>query len=456
MKARRWTRAIAGLCVLGTVCVGMVASGVAGAASDPSAQFNNLKPIKAPNPCKNDPGITDTEIKVGTIIPTSGPFAPTYSPTLAGLQARIAKANATGELGDRKITLVNVDDAGDAARNVTAAQQLVESDKVFTVVTESPAGDASGQYLHDQKIPVVGWQLGLPVYGTYTNYFGMQNANTKNIQTEFTSRNADVIKTLGGTKLAVIGYSTANSAVFTEQVASAANKTKGLKTVYLNHDIPVGTTDFGAVADQIKQSGADSAYITLDFAGNSGLSTALKQAGVKLKPTVYPGGYSPQVLSVPAYDDVYFGIEFKPYEVTPSWPGLDDFKKYMASTSPSTALGQFAGVGWITGETLIKGIQAAGVTCPTRKAFINNLRLVKGYTGDGFFDDPQTTIDFAKVYGKPFQCVYYVHVENKAFVPQFGGKPFCAKQLITDNKITKVVPTTTTAAPAAAATTAAP
>ena len=43
------------------------------------------------------------------------------------------------------------------------------------------------------------------------------------------------------------------------------------------------------------------------------------------------------------------------------------------------------------------------------------------------------------MYGKPFQCVYYVHVENKQFVPQFDGKPFCAKQLITDNKITKVV-----------------
>ena len=228
----------------------------------------------------------------------------------------MAKANETGELGTRKITIVDVDDAGDAARNVTAAQQLVESDKVFMVMAESPAGDASGQYLHDQKIPVVGWQAGLPVYGTYTNYFGMQNANTKNIQTEFTSRNADVIKKLGGTKLAIIGYSQANSAVFTEQVASAANKTKGLKTVYLNHDIPIGTTDFGAVVDQIKQSGADSAYVTLDFAGNAGLASAMAQAGVKLKPIVYPGGYSPAVLNVPAYDGVYFGIEFKPYEIT--------------------------------------------------------------------------------------------------------------------------------------------
>jgi len=448
MKAHRWVRAVAGISVLAAASVGLLATGAAGA-TDPSAQFDNLKPIKAPNPCKNDPGITDTEIKVGTIIPTSGPFATTYAPTLEGLKARVAKANETGELGDRKITLVNVDDAGDAARNVTAAQQLVESDKVFTVVTESPAGDASGQYLHDQKIPVVGWQLGLPVYGTYTNYFGMQNANTKNIQTEFTSRNADVIKALGGKKLAIIGYSTANSAVFTEQVASAANKTKGLKTVYLNHDIPIGTTDFGAVADQIKQSGADSAYITLDFAGNSGLSSALKQAGVKLKPTVYPGGYSPQVLGIPAYDDKYFGIEFKPYEETPSWPGLDDFKKYMAQTSPSTALGQFAGVGWITGETMIKGLQAAGVACPTRKAFINNLRLVKGYTADGWFPP----LNFTDVYNRPFFCAYYLQVVNKQFVPQFGGKQFCGKKEIVNNKILKSLPTTTVAPPT---TTAAP
>ena len=142
--------------------------------------------------------------------------------------------------------------------------------------------------------------------------------------------------------------------------------------------------------------------------------------------------------------------------MTPSWSGLDDFKKYMASTAPSAALSQFTGVGWISGETMIEGIKAAGVTCPTRKAFINNLRLEKGYTGDGFFDDPETKIDFAKVYGKPFLCVYYVHVENKQFVPQFNGKPFCATKTHHRQQDQQGLrrATTTTAAPAA--TTAAP
>ena len=453
MKARRWVRAIAGVSVLAAASVGLLATGTAGAA-DSSTQFDNLKPLKAPSPCKNDTGVTDSSIKVGTIVPTSGPFALFYSQTLDGIKARVAQANAEGELGNRKIELVNVDDAGDAARNTTAAQQLAEEDKVFGIITESNAGDASGQYLNGQKMPVVGWQLGLPVYGTYPNYFGMQNANTKNIKNEFTSRNADVIKALGGTKLAIIGSNAANSVVFTEQVKSAANKTKGLKTVYINHDIPVGTTEFGSVADQIKQSGANSLYTALDNAGNTGLMSALKQAGVKLKPVIFPGGYSPLVLGLPTYDDVYFGLEYKPFEVKPSWKGLDDFKKWMGTESPNVPLSQVTAVGWISANTFIEGIKAAGVSCPTRKAFINNLRLEKGYTANGFFDDPQTTIDFAKVYGKPFQCVYYVHVENKQFVPQFGGKPFCAKQLITDNKITQVAggsAVTTTAPPTTAA-----
>jgi ABC-type branched-subunit amino acid transport system substrate-binding protein len=455
MKARRWVRAIAGVSVLAAASVGLLTTGVAGAASDPSAQFDNLKPIKAPNPCKNDPGVDDSTIKVGTIVPTSGPFALFYSQALDGIKARVAQANEEGELGKRKIELVNVDDAGDAARNTTAAQQLAEQDKVFGIITESNAGDASGEYLHDQKMPVVGWQLGLPVYGTYPNYFGMQNANTKNIKNEFTSRNSDVIKALGGTKLAIIGSNAANSVVFTEQVKSAANKTKGLKTVYINHDIPVGTTEFGSVADKIKQSGADSMYTALDNAGNTGLMQALKQAGVKLKPVIFPGGYSPLVLGLPAYDDVYFGIEFKPFELaaTKSWKGYDDFKKWMGTEAPSAPLSQITAVGWLSANTFLEGIKAAGVKCPTRKAFINNLRLEKGYTANGFFDDPETTIDFAKVYGKPFTCVYYVHVENKAFVPQFDGKPFCAKQLITDNKITEIAgdTATTTAPPTTAA-----
>jgi len=77
MKARRWVRALVGASVLAAASTGLLATGVAGAA-DSSTQFDNLKPIKAPSPCKNDTGVDDSTIKVGTIVPTSGPFALFY------------------------------------------------------------------------------------------------------------------------------------------------------------------------------------------------------------------------------------------------------------------------------------------------------------------------------------------------------------------------------------------
>jgi branched-chain amino acid transport system substrate-binding protein len=440
MRQRRMGRIAVGICVVAAVALNMGILGSAGAISNPADQFKNWKPIKAPSPCKNDPGVTDSEIKIGSIVPTSGPSA-TFSTILDGIKARFAKANAEGELGKRKLTLVNEDDAADPARNVTAAQKLVEQEKVFAIMPESGAGDASGKYLHDQGIPAVGWQLGLALYGTYTNFFGMQNANVKDIQTHYVARPIEAAKALGAKKFAIIGNSTGNAATFAKQNADSVKKTKGVELVYETTDIPPGTTEFGAVVDQIKQSGADTVYTTMAVTDGIALVNQLKQAGVVPKIIVFPGGYSPAVLNLPAFDNAYFSLEFAPLETTPEPHGITEFKKWMAQTAPNVQLGQQPMVGWISGNTLIEGIKAAGVNCPTRKAFINNLRLVKGYTADGFFPP----MNFADVYNRPFFCAYYIQVVNHQFVVQFGGKQFCGKKEIVNNKILKEIPTTTVA-----------
>ena len=359
-----------------------------------------------------------------------------------GIKARVAKANAEGELGDRKISLVSVDDGGDAARNVTAAQQLVEDDKVFAIMENSNAGDASGEYLNEQKVPVVGWQLGLPVYGTYPNFFGFQNANTKNIQTEFTSRNSDVIKALGGTKLAIVGSNAANSVIFTEQVKSAANKTKGMKTVYLNHDIPVGTTEFGAVVDQIKQSGADSMYTALDNNGNTGLMAALKQAGVTLDPVVFPGGYSPAGARPAHLRRRLLRHRVQALRDHPGVAGPHRVQEVDGQREPERAaqpdhrrrVAQSV-------NTLIEGIKAAGVNCPTRKAFINNLRLVEGLHRRRVLRRPRDHDRLRRGVRQavPTACTTCTS-RTSSSCPSSTASRSAPSKLITDNKITKVGP----------------
>src|SRR5688572_19934682 len=106
---------------LGVALGGMVAT--AGVAGAKKGDFKNLKEIAEPDPCKNDPGITDDTIKVGVISILSGAQAQSFAPgTEDGIRARIDRANESGELGNRQIELVLKDDQGSQANNLTAAQ----------------------------------------------------------------------------------------------------------------------------------------------------------------------------------------------------------------------------------------------------------------------------------------------------------------------------------------------
>jgi branched-chain amino acid transport system substrate-binding protein len=421
--------------VLGLVLV-IGTSGVAFAGGNTNTDFSKLKHVKAPKNCSDVPGVSNGEIKVGVLLPSSGPTAQSFAAGKNGMEARVAKANAEGELGKRKITLKFADDAGDPAKNLTAAQDLVENQGVFGLIENSPFAFSSAKYLNQQDIPVVGWHLGLKEFGTYPNMFGWRNSTSPDPAHHFTTRNVDVLKKLGATKLALLSTNVANSAEFINQIQTAVKKSKsGIKVVYKTTDVPPEQRDFTAEVQKIKDSGADAMYTGMDTLQNTGITDALNQAGVKLKAVVFPGGYDTRVLGLPGIDGVYFGIETVPFEENP--PAYVEYKKWMQKQDPNQFFqGQVPYYGWLAADAFIEGLKAAGKSCPTREAFITNLRLEKGYDANGAF----IPVDFAEIFGRPFYCVYYVHVENKAFVPQFGGKPFCASARIDGNKITKLTP----------------
>jgi branched-chain amino acid transport system substrate-binding protein len=420
------------LCAL-TLALGVTfGTAVSVSAGTDGNQFKNLKPIKAPKDCSDVPGVSDTEIKVGTLIPTSGASAQSFAAGLDGIKARVEQANSDGELGKRKIVLADADDAGDAARNLTAAQDLVEQQGVFGIIENSPFGFSSAKYLNEQDVPVVGWHLGLKEFGTYTNMFGWRNSTTPDPANVYVTRTADVMKELGAKKIALVSTNIANSATFIDQIDNAIKKSKnGLKVVYKTTDVPQTQKDFTAEAQKIKESGADGVYTGMDTLQNTGLSEALKQAGVTPKAIIFPGGYDTRVLGLPGIEGAYFGIEFKPFELDP--PSFTEYKAAMDKDG-KFAEGQVPYVGWLAADAFIEGIKAAGVSCPTREAFINNLRLEKDYDANGAF----TPVDFSKIFGRPFYCTFYVRVENGAFVPQFNGEPFCTKAVIEDGKLKKL------------------
>jgi ABC-type branched-subunit amino acid transport system substrate-binding protein len=431
----------------------MASAGAAGkqvTQADAKNGFKNLTQMAAPKNCPSETGRTSNEIKVGAIMATSGQLGASFGLSRPGLEARINKANSSGELGPYKIKIVYGDDGGtDQAKNLSEAQRLVESEGVWAIVEVSSADAGSAQYFYEKGIPVTGWQLADPVWGMYPNMFGYRWSSPVDAGTNFNSLTIDEIRELGGTKVAQVGLSLVSSVlgITQNETVMAKDPKAGVKQVYKNTDVSPTQSDFGAIAQQIKDSGADSVYAATTSAQSLQLMQALKQAGANIKVPLLAGSYSPQVAAAPASDGAYSPVQQTPFEVAQQPKAMQEMIKALpAGTQPNLQ----NAAGWLGGEMLVQGIKDAGISCPTRAAWINNLRLEKAYTAGGFF--PATNL--AQVFGKQAACAFIVQVQGGKWVPALDSKELCAKNFYKDKKLTQQFTPTTTAA-AATTTTAA-
>src|SRR6202007_718484 len=103
---------------------------------------------------KYDPGASDTEIKIGNIMPYSGPIS-SYSVIGKTEAAYFEKINAEGGINGRKIKFISYDDSSNPAKTVEQARKLVEGDEVL-LIFQSLGGSmniAIEKYLNDKKVP---------------------------------------------------------------------------------------------------------------------------------------------------------------------------------------------------------------------------------------------------------------------------------------------------------------
>src|SRR5204862_5457486 len=73
---------------------------------------------------KYDPGVSDTEIKLGNIMPYSGPLS-AYALIGRTQDAFFKRLNAEGGINGRKINFVSYDDSFSPAKTVEQARKLV-------------------------------------------------------------------------------------------------------------------------------------------------------------------------------------------------------------------------------------------------------------------------------------------------------------------------------------------
>src|ERR1700751_689279 len=120
---------------------------------------------------KYDPGASDTEIKIGNIMPYSGP-ASSYGVIGKTEKAYIDMINADGGVNGRKINFISYDDGYSPPKAIEQARKLVESDEVLLIFQSlgTPTNSAIMKYMNAKKVPQLFVASGGTKFGDPKNF----------------------------------------------------------------------------------------------------------------------------------------------------------------------------------------------------------------------------------------------------------------------------------------------
>ena len=153
---------------------------------------------------KYDTGATDTEIKIGNIMPYSGP-ASAYGVIGKTEAAYFNKINAEGGINGRKINFISYDDGYSPPKTVEQARKLVESDEVLFLFNTlgTPPNSAIQKYMNAKKVPQLFVATGATKWNDPKNFpwtMGWQ----PNYQSETQIYAKYILKNMPNAKIAVL------------------------------------------------------------------------------------------------------------------------------------------------------------------------------------------------------------------------------------------------------------
>jgi branched-chain amino acid transport system substrate-binding protein len=315
---------------------------------------------------KYDTGATDTEIKVGNIMPYSGP-ASAYGIIGRTEAAFFKKINEEGGINGRKINFVSYDDAYSPPKAVEQARKLVESDEVLFIFNSlgTPSNSAIQKYMNAKKVPQIlvatgatkwndpkdfpwtmGWQ---PNYQSETQIYAkwlLKNKPDAKIAVLFQNDDygKDYLKGLKDGLSAKAGSMIVAEESYETSEPTIDNHIVKLKATGADVFMNITTPKFAAQA--IKKNG-EIGWKPLHFLNNVSASV-----GSVMKPAGYENGQD--IISADYLKDVS----------DPQWkndPGMKDFIAFMDKYFPEgDKLDHGTIVGYGVAQTLVQILKQCG------------------------------------------------------------------------------------------------
>jgi len=315
---------------------------------------------------KYDTGVTDTEIKIGNIMPYSGP-ASAYGIIGKTMSAYFRMINDNGGVNGRKINFISYDDAYSPPKTVEQARKLVESDEVFLIFASlgTASNAAIQKYMNNMKVPQIFVATGASRWGD-PEHFPWTIGWQPNYRAEARVYATYILQHHPGAKLGVLyqnddfgkdyvlGLKDVLRDKYDKMVVSEISYEVAMPTVdsqvvaikSANPDIfiNIATPKFAAQAiKKIAELGWHPIQIMSNVSGSVG--AVLKPAGLENAKGILTAGYQMDVTD-PQWD---------------SYPGMKRFRAFMAKYYPEADRSESGPMtAWNTSTALVEVLKRCG------------------------------------------------------------------------------------------------
>lgn len=324
------------------------------------------------------PGVTDTEITLGSISSLSGPVPGLGAAAQAAAQAYVEYRNSIGGVCGRQLVLRAGDDGTDNGRYRAILSEL--DSQVLAVVGGFGAGDAGGADVAEQRqIPIA----------TTAISEAMQNVSTVfDINPPF----ADVHAVIGkyrylyeaGARRAAVVYIAADmtrSEIIDKQIPQM--QAAGIEVV-LQSELPLSTLSYDAAARAVANSGADYLLFLADATLSASMARSMADTDHQLRFAEYIQGYGQPFLDItgPAGEGAISWIRNVPSEEPGTNAEQDQFLAWMAQTAPDMPTDSVAVDSWAGTKAIVDALEALSGPI-SREALIAQLHTMNTYDAGG-------------------------------------------------------------------------
>ena len=316
---------------------------------------------------KYDPGASDSEIKIGNIMPYSGPLS-AYALIGRTQTAFFNKINAEGGVNGRKINFISYDDGFSPPKTVEQARKLVESDEVLLIFQSlgTPTNNAIRQYMNGKKVPQLFVATGATQFGDLKNFHWTMGWQPT-YQTEGRIYAKYILQNLPQGKIGVLYQNDNSGRDYLKGLHDGLGEeaTKRMIVAELPYEPTDPTVDRQIVT--LKTMGAD---IFFNEASPKFAAQAIKRAAeIGWKPVQFLASISNSVGSVlkPAGLEAATGILSTNYlkdATDPTWkddPALKEWAAFMDKYFPEgDKSSTFSVYGYLTAQTMVQVLKQCG------------------------------------------------------------------------------------------------